>query len=164
MNIVYLSLGSNIGNRLKYLNDALELIEEKIGKIQNISSIYETEPWGKTDQPNFLNMTACIHSMLLPEVVLKSILEIEQLLGRIRIEKWRERIIDIDILFYNDEIINLPELIVPHPNMQDRQFVLVPLNEIAPSFYHPVLQCTINELLLKCSDTTGIINIYEPSV
>ena len=161
MNTVYLSLGSNIGNRLKYLNDAMKLIEERIGKIEKRSSVYETEPWGKTDQSMFLNMAINVHTMLLPELLINSILEIERILGRIRIEKWRERKIDIDILFYNDEIINQPDLVIPHPYLQERQFVLVPLNEIAQDIYHPVLQCTIKDLLLQCPDKTKT-KIFKP--
>ena len=156
MNIVYLSLGSNIGNRTKYLNDALQLIEEKIGKIEKKSSVYETEPWGKTDQPMFLNMTILVNSTLLPELLLIQILEIEQTLGRIRIEKWSERVIDIDILFFNNDIINQPDLVIPHPFLHQRRFVLEPLNEISPNLIHPVLEKTINELLENFPDKITI--------
>lgn len=156
MNIVYLSLGSNIGNRTKYLNDAMLLIEEKIGKIEKKSSVYETEPWGKTDQPMFRNMTVLVNSTLLPELLLIQILEIEQTLGRIRIEKWSERVIDIDILFFNNDIINQPDLVIPHPFLHQRRFVLDPLNEISPNLIHPVLERTIKELLENFPDKITI--------
>ena len=166
MNTVYLSLGSNLGNRVKYLNDALSLIEKEIGKIVKRSSLYETEPWGIRDQSMFINMTACVITNLSPALLLKTILEIEQKLGRIRNQKWHERIIDIDILFYNDVVINELELIIPHPYLHERKFVLDPLNEIASVFNHPVLQITIKDLLLICSDKTNVKKYIaiEPSV
>jgi 2-amino-4-hydroxy-6-hydroxymethyldihydropteridine diphosphokinase len=166
MNTVYLSLGSNLGNRMKYLDDALVLIEEKIGKIVKRSSVYETEPWGIRDQSMFLNMAVCVTTNLTAVLLLETILEIEQKLGRIRIAKWYERIIDIDILFYNNMIINEDDLIIPHPYLQERKFVLEPLVEIAPDFIHPVLKITVKELLLKCTDnsTTKKYSAIEPSV
>jgi len=157
MNSVYLSLGSNLGNRLKYLDDAIHLIEERIGKIEKRSSVYETEPWGKTDQSMFLNMTICVITDKTPALLLKTILELEHDLGRVRIEKWYERIIDVDILFYNNEIINETDLVIPHPYLQERKFVLEPMKEIAQDFYHPVLHSTINELLDNCMDNNRVV-------
>jgi 2-amino-4-hydroxy-6-hydroxymethyldihydropteridine diphosphokinase len=166
MNIVYLSLGSNLGNRMKYLNDAMGLIEKEIGVIVKKSSVYETEPWGIKDQSMFLNMAVCVNTDLLPEKLLETILRIEHKLGRIRIEKWYERIIDIDILFYNDFVINQSDLMIPHPYLQERKFVLEPLNEIEADFNHPVLQITIKKLLLNCSDKTNVkrLSSIEPTV
>jgi 2-amino-4-hydroxy-6-hydroxymethyldihydropteridine diphosphokinase len=166
MNSVYLSLGSNLGNRMKYLNDALRLIEEKIGKIVKRSSVYETEPWGIKDQSMFLNMAVGVTTDISPALLLETILEIEHKLGRIRIAKWYERIIDLDILFYNREIINDKDLVIPHPYLQERKFVLEPLNEIAPDFDHPALKITVKELLLNCKDKTNVkkYSAIEPSV
>ena len=166
MNTVYLSLGSNLGNRIKNLNDAMVLIEGRLGKIVKRSSVYETEPWGKTDQSMFLNMCISIITEYSPDLLLKTILDIEQKLGRVRIEKWYERKIDIDILFYNDEVINESDLVIPHPYLQERKFVLEPLMEIVPDLLHPVLQCTIKYLFLKCTDTTKVkrYSAIEPSV
>jgi 2-amino-4-hydroxy-6-hydroxymethyldihydropteridine diphosphokinase len=145
-----------MGNRLKYLNDAIALINKVIGAVETRSSVYETEPWGKTEQPLFLNMVIKVRTELVPYVLLEKVLEIERMLGRIRIEKWSERKIDIDVLFYNDMVINIKGLVVPHPYLQERRFVLIPLSEIAPDLMHPVLHNSISELLLKCNDLTEV--------
>jgi 2-amino-4-hydroxy-6-hydroxymethyldihydropteridine diphosphokinase len=152
MNNVYLLTGGNIGDRLQNLEEACELIEEKAGKVVTRSSIYETAAWGKTDQASFLNQVLCITTPLAAEELLQELLAIELKLGRRRTEKMGPRTIDIDILFYGNEVISNSELEVPHPRMASRRFVLTPLEEIAAHFVHPVLHKTIHELLQECPD------------
>lgn len=148
LQIVYLLLGSNLGNRKEILEKAIELLSEKIGVIISQSKDYETKPWGVTDQPDFLNLAVSIHTNLKPLEILEQTQSIENQLGRVRKEKWGARLIDVDIMFYGDEIIEEPNLKIPHPLMQERDFALIPLVEIAPNFVHPVLGKTVSELLL----------------
>lgn len=156
-NKAYLLLGSNLGEREQYLADALKLISTRIGNIFAESGIYETEAWGKTDQPGFLNIAVGVETELSALQLLESALEIEALLGRIRHEKWGARLIDIDIIFYNDEIVDLgDQLQIPHLEMQNRKFVLEPLVEIAPDLQHPVLKQTISEILKTLSDSLSV--------
>jgi len=152
-NRVYLLLGSNLGDREGVIKQAIDLIEKKIGTVHSKSSVYETEPWGKTDQPGFLNLALEVLTSLSPLEVLEEALAIEKQLGRVRLERWGSRIIDIDIIFFNQEIIHIKErLTVPHPEMQNRKFVLEPLCEIAPDFRHPVLNQTIRQLYITLED------------
>ena len=142
---VYISLGSNLGNRENYLAKTRNFLN-KIGKIKKKSSLIETKAWGKTNQPDFLNQVILIEIELSPEKLLQKCHEIENKLGRERKEKWSERTIDIDILFYDNLVLNRKNLIIPHPYIAEREFVLKPLNEIATDFVHPLLGLTIGNL------------------
>lgn len=159
MNRAFLLTGGNLGAREKNLSTAAELLEKYCGKIVRSSSIYETAAWGKTDQPNFLNQVIEIETKLDPEQLMQEILKIEHEMGRVRKEKYGPRIIDIDILFFNDETIQQQDLTIPHPQLQNRRFVLIPLKEIAPDLRHPVLHKTISELLENCTDELNVNKI-----
>ncbi len=152
MNEAYLLTGGNIGNRSISLHRACQTIEKQAGTVLKKSAVYETAAWGLTDQEAFLNQALLISTNLDAEKLLQTLLQIEKDLGRKRIVKMGPRIIDIDILFYNNEIISMPGLTVPHPQIANRRFVLTPLNDIAPAFVHPVVQKTIAELLKICPD------------
>jgi 2-amino-4-hydroxy-6-hydroxymethyldihydropteridine diphosphokinase len=152
MNKIFLITGGNIGDRKKNLETAAGLIEKEIGSIINSSNIYETEAWGITEQAAFYNQIHIVKTEFSAKEVLDKILNIEEKMGRVRTIKNAARIIDIDVLFFNDEIINEPYLIVPHPQIINRRFVLMPLNELSPKMIHPVFQKSINELLQKCTD------------
>ena len=143
---VYLLLGSNLGNRQGYLRQAINLIEAEVAPVSVASSLYETQSWGKTDEPDYLNQVICIKTNLSADIVLEKILNIEHMMGRKREVKWGSRIIDIDILFYGNDIISEPNLVVPHPQLHNRMFTLAPLAEIAPDFIHPLLGKHIFEL------------------
>ncbi|MEM7296901.1 MAG: 2-amino-4-hydroxy-6-hydroxymethyldihydropteridine diphosphokinase [Bacteroidota bacterium] len=152
MNGIYLLLGSNMGNKLEYLREAeTQLISRGIQVIDE-SSIYETEPWGKKDQSWFLNIVLQIETQQAPEELLESILEIEKSLGRIRVEKWGERCIDIDILYYHDQQLHTDNLQIPHLGIPDRRFTLIPLAEMHPLEIHPSLNKSQMELLAECTD------------
>ncbi len=152
MNGIYLLLGSNLGDSISILRRAKKEISLHIGTIVQSSSIYKTKAWGIENQPDFLNQALEIISDLSPEVMLGKINEIEHRLGRVRYEKWRERVIDIDILYFGDQIINTSELNIPHPENQNRNFVLAPMAEIAPQFVHPILGQTQISLLKSSKD------------
>ncbi len=153
MNTAYLLLGANKGAKFLNMETAFQLVEEKAGKCSSSSSTYETAAWGNREQPDFLNRVMCIETTLSPIDLLRTVLLIEEQLGRIRTEeKWQERIMDIDILFYNEEVIDLHELQVPHPYLHERKFVMIPLAEIASDLEHPLLKKTISELLASCTD------------
>jgi 2-amino-4-hydroxy-6-hydroxymethyldihydropteridine diphosphokinase len=149
----FLLLGSNIGERSKILSSALELIEKYTGGIERKSSLYETEPWGKQDQNLFLNQLVSVITDLTAQDLLKTVLEIEAELGRRREEKWGPRIIDIDIIYFGEEIIVTPDLKIPHPEIQNRNFTLIPLCEIAKDFIHPVWNISSEEMLKRCKDS-----------
>lgn len=159
MNKVYLLLGSNMGNSQKQLARAILNIEKKIGVIIRNSGIYRTAAWGKTDQPDFLNRVVIAETNLTAGQTMQHILTIETKMGRVRTEKNAPRIIDIDILFFGKEVINEKDLIIPHPAIQLRRFVLIPLNELSPNLIHPVLKRTVHQLLLNCPDKLDVKKI-----
>jgi len=156
MNTAYLLTGANMGNREQNLATARELIQSDCGKIIRVSSIYETAAWGKTDQPSFLNQALIIHTALSANQLMQSILQVEERMGRVREEKFGPRIIDIDILLFNNDIISTSIVRIPHPEMQNRRFVLTPLAEIAPAIVHPKLKKSMQELLNECPDTLNV--------
>ncbi|WP_052266437.1 2-amino-4-hydroxy-6-hydroxymethyldihydropteridine diphosphokinase [Pedobacter kyungheensis] len=136
----YLLLGGNLGDREANLEQAIALLSAQVGEVILVSALYETAAWGKTDQPSFLNQAVALKTNLTALEVLTRALAIEQELGRVRKDKWGERLIDIDLILFGDEIIDIPDkLQVPHPHMQNRRFVMEPLAEIAPDVVHPVL-------------------------
>ena len=159
MNTVYLLTGSNLGNRHKQLSEAMFGISKRCGEIIDSSAVYETAAWGKADQRDFLNQAIMIYSRLGPAALLKELLAIEKLMGRERDHKYGPRVIDIDILFFNHQIISEPGLSIPHPRLQDRRFVLEPLNEIAPALIHPVFYKPVRQLLAECADTLAVKKI-----
>jgi len=156
MNIVYLQLGSNIGDREQQLEAAISEIKEKVGKITNSSKVYESSPWRVDGQSNYLNQVIKVETDLDAASVLSVALDIENDLGRKRIEKWGERLIDIDIIFYNNEIFETAELCIPHKHMHERKFVLTPLNEIASDYLHPKYNKTVADLLVECNDIESV--------
>ena len=156
MNTVYLLLGSNEGERLQWLYDALAQLDQ-FGLFADLSPVYETAAWGLEDQPPFLNVALCLQTKLSAEELLKAIQAIELNLGRQRELKWGQRTLDIDILFYNDVVMDAEELKIPHPHLQDRRFALTPLNDIAPDLMHPVLKQTIATLLEVCPDQLAAV-------
>lgn len=155
-NQAYLLTGGNLGDRLARLTDAREAIETSCGPVRRASPVYETAAWGRTDQPAFLNQVLFIETRLEANPLMKKLLEIEKKMGRVRQEKNGPRLIDIDLLFFNDAVLRTPLLEIPHPRLQDRRFVLVPLASIAPGLVHPVLRKTITELLEACTDPLAV--------
>ena len=156
MNTLYVITGGNLGDRRKNLLEAKNFIEERIGNIVRSSSIYETEAWGSQGQPSYFNQVHQLSTSLKPKEIISAILKIEKDMGRIRTTKNASRIIDIDILFYNDEIIAKENLVIPHKEITNRRFVLMPLNEIAPDLVHPVLKKSIQELLTETGDSLKV--------
>ena len=154
MSAVYLGLGSNLGDRQQNLQTAVDELG-KIIKLTAASAVYETPPWGVTDQPAFLNACVRGETELEAEALLDEIKQIEQTVGRTKTYRWGPREIDIDILFYGDEIISSQRLTIPHPRLHERDFVLVPLNDIAPGIIHPKLGQTLTQMLNQF-DQTGI--------
>ncbi|KPK88223.1 MAG: hypothetical protein AMS27_00265 [Bacteroides sp. SM23_62_1] len=158
---VYLLIGGNLGNRIKLLEEAREMIARSTGTITRISSIYETEPWGFIHKRYFLNQCLKVKTSLPPYDILKSIKNIEVHFDRRKNSgTYKSRRMDIDILFYDNIILHEEDLQIPHPLLQERRFVLVPLVEIQPDFIHPVLNKSVRELLSQCSDNK-IVKLYE---
>ena len=161
MNKAYLLIGGNMGNRLQNLGRSVELLGRH-GKVTELSGLYETEAWGKTDQSAFLNQALLIETPLAARELLHAVLAIEEEMGRKRAEKFGPRIIDIDILFYNSVVIREPGLSVPHPEIQNRRFALEPLQEIAAGFEHPVFKKSISQLLKECTDALKVKKLSDP--
>ncbi len=156
MNKTYLLLGSNIGDSKKQLATAVKHINNEIGEVTRLSSLYATAAWGNKNQPDFLNQVLVLETKLTAQQTIKRVLSIEKRMGRIRTVKNAPRIIDIDILFFNKSVIKEKHLVVPHPEIQNRRFVLVPLNELSPNLKHPVFQQSIHYLLQNCKDTLNV--------
>ena len=152
---VYLSLGSNLGNRQENLDRALKLISERM-RLGKVSSIYDTEPVGPISQPRFLNLACEVFTRLTPEGLLALFKGIEQKMGRYS-RSGEPRIIDIDIIFFGDKVVKTADLVIPHPQMHERSFVLVPLAEIAPDVIHPVLKKKIKELNKATKEKQGVL-------
>lgn len=159
MNTAYLLIGGNMGDRKVILTKAKKLIYSGIGIVKTASKIYETAAWGIESQAPFLNQVLEIESSFTAEKMLAIIHKIETQLGRKRFEKWHKRTIDIDILYYNTEIINTENLVIPHPEIPNRKFTLIPLAEIAPNLKHPILKKTQSELLAHCADKLEVKSI-----
>ncbi|MCJ8209953.1 2-amino-4-hydroxy-6-hydroxymethyldihydropteridine diphosphokinase [Mucilaginibacter sp. RS28] len=153
---VFLLLGSNLGDRFSYLEKARRAIRDNVGEIIKKSSVYETAAWGKENDPDYLNQVLEVQTKQNAPDLLKTLLEIELTMGRERKEVWAARTIDIDILFFEKEIIDQDNLIVPHPRLHLRRFTLEPLAEIAPDFVHPVLGKTITELKNELPDSLTV--------
>jgi len=157
----YLITGTNLGDRQANLQQARVEIEQNIGSILNCSSVYETEPWGVTDQPGFYNQVLKVATSLDPLQLLTATLAIEKAMGRVRAERYGARIIDIDILFFDDLVIDTDQLTIPHPRIIERNFVLAPLTEIAHDLVHPLLHQTISEIWKASKDQLGVKKIYS---
>jgi len=157
-NEVYLCLGSNLGERKENLSRALDLLSQRL-RVSEVSSTYETEAVGGANQPKFLNMIAKAYTMLEPPGLLLLIKGIEHKLGRLPGPRNTPRTIDIDIIFYGDRVIDTPELVIPHPRLAERAFVLVPLNEIAPTFIHPVNKKSVSAMLKELKQ--GLQGVFK---
>jgi 2-amino-4-hydroxy-6-hydroxymethyldihydropteridine diphosphokinase len=157
-----LLLGSNLGDRFLHLESALEAIAKRAGHVEKTSSVFETQPWGVTDQPNYLNAAIIIHTKLSPQDLLNELKTIEQLEGRTERKKYASRTLDIDILFYDDFVLNSKELSIPHPKLHLRKFALVPLIEIDPEQWHPVLNKTVKQLGEESTDALDV-KLYHPA-
>ena len=146
MSIAYIALGSNLGDKEKNLQRAIMLLMQQGIDVEKVSSFISTEPYGVTDQPQFLNAVCRVRTTLTPLALLDVLLATELAMGRVRLRHWGERNIDLDLLLYEDVVMDVPRLRLPHPDMQNRDFVLLPLAEIAPELVHPTLHKTIKEL------------------
>ncbi|RMG03710.1 MAG: 2-amino-4-hydroxy-6-hydroxymethyldihydropteridine diphosphokinase [Nitrospirae bacterium] len=147
MPIFYIGLGSNVGGRERNCEKAVSILKERGVSILKMSSLYETPPWGVEDQPDFINMVVEAEAELRPLELLNLLKEIESDMGRVKTYRWGPRLIDLDILFYDTLVVDTPELKIPHPYIEKREFVLRPLSEIAPGLRHPVTGKTVREML-----------------
>ncbi len=150
---VFLLLGSNLGDRKLFLDEAIKYVSARIGPVKTASSVYETQAWGVTTVPDYFNQVLIVQTNLTAKEILQTVLDIELLLGRVREEKWGSRVIDIDILFYGHEVIDEPDLQVPHPQLHNRRFTLEPLVELAPDFEHPIIKKTVQHLKTELTDS-----------
>ena len=161
MNRVFIGIGSNLGDKIDNCRKAINEITA-FAEIVNVSSLYETEPVGNEDQPNFINCAVEIKTDLSPHELLSHLNSVEDKLGRVRGEKWGPRVIDLDIIFYDDLVMKDDDLIIPHPRAHLRRFVLEPICEIAPDFIYPELEISILELLEKLGDSKMVIKLEQP--
>lgn len=155
----FILMGTNMGDRVAHLDTACKTIGEKCGNIVKTSKLYESEPWGFDAKEWFINQIICIKTVMTAELLLKELLDIESTMGRVRTEihnSYSSRPIDLDIIYYGNEVINQTELIIPHPRLQLRRFVLIPLCEIAPDMIHPVYKITNTKLLELCKDNSTV--------
>lgn len=157
MHSVFLLTGSNLGDRSSQLSQCIAALEQHAGTVVQCSQVYETEAWGKEGLPAHLNQALHLHTNLGPLDLLQVIHNIEHSLGRVRQEKWGIRALDIDIIYYDNMVLNLPQLTIPHPLLQERRFVLQPLAEIAPAYHHPVFGKSNYELLETCMDPLSVM-------
>lgn len=149
---IYLLIGTNLGERVQNLAKARQLLAETAGKVISQSSLYETEAWGEIDQPDFLNQVLRIETVLSHEALLQKMQAVEQIMGKIKVGKWRERLIDIDMLYYGNRVVRTSVLTLPHPEIQNRNFTLEPLCEIAGEEVHPLLHKSHRQLLAESPD------------
>lgn len=159
MPLLYIGLGSNLGERAQLLAEARAYCQQRLGPLQRISPIYTTAAWGITDQPAFLNQVISVETQLEPHRCLQIVLDTELLLGRQRIQKWGPRLIDIDLLFYDDWRVDTPDLTLPHPFLHERLFVLLPLADIAP--VGTPAWARVQQLLTNCPDTSPV-ELWNP--
>ena len=163
-NLAYLLLGGNQGNIRRTFFQTIDMLNDSVGSVQKISPLYITEPWGFKSTDSFLNQVVAIKTDLSPEKLLKEVQMIEEKFGRTRqgiSNRYQSRTLDIDILFYNNEIINSEDLVVPHPKLHLRKFALAPLNDIAPDLNHPILNKSVSELLRICDDKLSAIRCND---
>ncbi|MFP4091765.1 MAG: 2-amino-4-hydroxy-6-hydroxymethyldihydropteridine diphosphokinase [Cyclobacteriaceae bacterium] len=158
---IYLLLGSNLGNRIHNLQVAAEKISERVNQVQRKSPVFVTEPWGVSNQPTYFNQVLQLSEAPPPYELLGMLQAIEKKIGKIKLGKWRERLIDIDILYYGDIIMDEVSLCLPHPEIQNRRFALVPMCELAPELLHPIFQLTQIQLLERCEDPLEVIPLHE---
>lgn len=159
MNKVYILLGANLGNPNRQLEKSRLHLESRLGNLITASSLYQSEAWGLEDQPIFLNQVLLYQTTFTAQECLSICQQTEDELGRVRKEKWGARVIDIDILYFNSEIVETPQLHIPHPYIQDRKFTLMPLVEISPDYIHPKLKLSNKQLLLNCDDKLKVNKI-----
>lgn len=159
--IAYLLIGSNKGDRKAFLAQAVDKINRTVGRVREKSKLYETQAWGVTNQPDFLNQALAVETSLDAHKVLAQILSIENEMGRTRTQKWEERTIDIDILMFDDVVVKSPNLTIPHPELPKRNFALIPLMEIAGEVEHPILHQTIEEIYFDCNDPLDVFLLDE---
>ena len=162
MKQIYISLGSNLGQRERYLDEAIKLIQNRIGGLERVSRYYESEPWGFSSENRFCNCCLALRSALDPLLLMDQLLEIEKEMGRTRAGVgYSDRMIDIDMLLYGDMQLDSPRLTLPHPSMGDRKFVLAPLAEIAPEAIHPLSRKSIAQMLQACTDHSVVIPLPQ---